>query len=123
MNEITYTKLSELVGENFTIEKVLGYKYKMWDVDAHKMLISDDWVKGYRKIYGLDTSKGRMDVSSSQMGNLLESVTEDGRSDLNGRTFNLKSNGKSGMDIRYFFNPVKDTTEITQEDFLPDFLT
>lgn len=115
MNEVTYTKLSDLVGENVKIEKVFPYKFKMWDNAQHKMLISDDWQEGYRKIYTADTNKGRLDLSSSQLANMLEAVTEDGRADVNGRTFNIKSNGKMGMEIRYFFNAVKEDAEPFEE--------
>jgi len=103
-----YIKLSGLVDSQFTINKVFGYRYKMWDNEQRKMLISETWVKDYRKMYTLDTDKGTLDLSASQMGNLLESITKDGRADINGRSFSVKSNGKSGMDIRYYLNAVKD---------------
>ena len=103
-----YTKLSNLVDDTFTVQKVFGYKFKMWDNTSKKMLISETWVKDYRKMYTLDTDKGTLDLSASQMGNLLESVTKDGRADINGRTFNVKSNGKSGMDMRYFLSATRE---------------
>lgn len=104
-----YIKLSGLVDSQFTINKVFGYRYKMWDNEQRKMLISETWVKDYRKMYTLETDKGTLDLSASQMGNLLESITKDGRADINGRSFSVKSNGKSGMDIRYYLNAIKDT--------------
>jgi len=103
-----YTKLSNLVDDTFTVEKVFGYKFKKWDNESRKMLVSDSWEKDYRKMYSLETDKGALDLSASQMGNLLESVTRDGRADINGRTFQVKSNGKTGMDIRYYLNATKD---------------
>lgn len=103
-----YTKLSNLVDDTFTVNKVFGYKFKMWDNVTRNMRISDTWVEGHRKMYTLDTDKGTLDLSASQMGNILEAVTNDGRADVNGRTFSVKSNGKSGMDIRYYINAVKD---------------
>lgn len=103
-----YTKLSNLVDDTFTVNKVFGYKFKMWDNEQRKMLISDSYVQGYRKMYTLETDKGTLDLSASQLGNILESVTSDGRADINGRTFSVKSNGKSGMDIRYYINATKD---------------
>lgn len=104
----SYTKLSALVDDTFKVEKVFGYKFKMWDNNERKMLISDTWVKGYQKKYTLETDKGVLDLSAGQMGNLLEAITSDGRADINGRTFLVKSNGKSGMDIRYFLNVAKE---------------
>lgn len=103
-----YIKLSSLIDNQFTVQKVFGYKYKMWDSVARTMRISDTWVDGHRKMYTLDTDKGTLDLSTSQFGNILEAVTKDGRADINGRTFSVKSNGKSGMDIRYYINATKD---------------
>lgn len=117
MNEVTYTKLSELVGRKFKVEKIFDPKFKAWDNEAHKMLISDSWQQGYQKKYTVDTDKGRMDLSQSQVANMLESVVSDGRADLNGRNFNVKSNGKTGMDIRYYFNPAKESVD---EELIPE---
>lgn len=115
MDAVVYIKMSELVDQTFKIEKVFPAKYKAWDNDAHKMLISDTWQQGYQKKYTVDTNKGRVDCSAAQIANMLEAVTEDGRADLNGRSFNVKSNGKTGMEIRYFFNPVNE--DLGQEDY------
>lgn len=104
-----YTKLSDLVNSTFTINKFYGYKFKMWDNNEKKMLISDTWQNGYRKIYGVETDKGVLDLSGSQVGALLEAVVRNGEANLIGRTFQVKSNGKTGMEIRYFFNPVQDS--------------
>lgn len=104
-NKKVYTKLSDLVDDSFTITKVWGYQFKLWDNESKRMLVSEKWEKGYRKIYGLDTSKGSLDLSASQLGQMLESVNKAGVADINGKTFNVKSNGKTGMDIRYYINP------------------
>jgi hypothetical protein len=102
-----FVKLSELVNDTFTVEKAWGYTFKMWDNDTKKMLTSDTFQQGYRKIYSVDTDKGKLDLGSGQLSSLLEAVYKDGKADINGRTYEVKSNGKTGMDIRYFFNPIK----------------
>lgn len=102
-----YVKLSDLVDSQFTVEKVWGYQYQMWDDGEKKMLRSDTYEKGYRKVYNIDTNKGKLTVGSGQIGSLLEAVIKDGVADLNSKAFAVKSNGKTGMDIRYFFNPAK----------------
>lgn len=107
MERPSFVKLSDLVDNTFTVEKAGGYNFKMWDNENRKMLISDKYVQGYRKIYTFTTDKGVLDLSSSQVGALLEAVYQQGAADLNGKSFEVKSNGKTGMDIRYFFNPVK----------------
>jgi len=105
-----YLKLSELVNEEdntFTVLKSFGYKWKKWDNESKKMLVSDDYQEGYRKIYALETDKGELGVGPGQLGNLLEPVFKNGEANLIGQKYAVKSNGKSGMEIRYFFNPVR----------------
>jgi hypothetical protein len=113
--ENKYTKLSDLVNGTFTVTKVYGYKWKMWDNATKKMLVSDTWAKDHRKIYGVETDKGILDLSASQLGILLETISKNGEANLIGRTFQVKSNGKTGMDIRYFFNAVQDVPDNTPE--------
>lgn len=107
-NKIEYTKLSALVDDDFTITKAGGYQFKKWDNENRRMLVEEKWTEGYRKMYTIDTDKGRMDLGAGQLGNLLEGVYKNGVADINGVTFHVKSNGKSGLDIRYFFNVVRD---------------
>ena len=110
-NKIEYTKLSKLVDQDFTITKAGGYQFKKWDNENRRMLVEEKWTEGYRKLYTIDTNKGRMDLGAGQLGNLLEGVYKAGVADINGVTFHVKSNGKTGMDIRYFFNVVRDTPQ------------
>lgn len=107
-NKNQFTKLSQLIDKEFTIESVGGYKFKRWDGDNRKMLTLDHWEEGYRKIYPIETDKGKLDLGTGQIGNLLEAVMWHGESHLIGKTFKVKSNGKTGMEIRYFFNPVRE---------------
>ena len=71
------------------------------------MLIADKYEQGYRKVYSIETDKGYLDVGSGQLSALLEAVYRNGVADINNRSFKVKSNGKTGMDIRYYFNAVK----------------
>jgi hypothetical protein len=107
--DIKFTKLIALVDQEFTVEKAGGYQYKKWDAQSSKMLVSDQWQEGYRKVYTIDTDKGRLDLGSGQLSSLLEAVYSNGAANITNRTFHVKSNGKSGMDIRYYFNAVKET--------------
>lgn len=104
MEKTTYTKLSALIGDEFTITQAGGYTFKRWNPDAKRMETSEQYQDGFRKMYTIDTDKGRMDLGAGQLGNLLEIAYSKGVADINGKTFSVKSNGKSGMDIRYFFN-------------------
>lgn len=106
-----YTKLIALVGDTFTVEKSYGWKFKKWDPVAKKMLVSERYEQDFQKKYTIETDKGIMDLGPGQLSALLEAVYRDGVADINNRTFEVKSNGKSGMEIRYFFNAVKETKE------------
>lgn len=107
MDEKRYTKLSLLVNDTFTVEAVDEYLYKRWDAAQSKMLVSQEWQEGYRKLYPVTTDKGQLDMGSGQLGTLLEACFHKGKSDLIGKAFSVKSNGKMGLDIRYYFNVVK----------------
>jgi hypothetical protein len=125
-----FTKLSELVNKTFTVQKFYGYKWKMWDNTQKKMLVSDVWQKDYRKVYAVETDKGVLDLSANQVGTLLEAIVRNGEANIIGRTYQVKSNGKTGMDIRYFFNVVAEpkippvvaqqTAQETFDDYVPD---
>lgn len=104
----TYTKLADLVGKEFKVLKAFGYQWKMWDNNTKRMLVSEKWQKDYKKIYAVETDKGVLDLGSGQLSALLEAVYSKGEANINGRTFEVKSNGKTGMEVRYFFNVVRD---------------
>lgn len=113
--EQKFTKLSQLIDDTFTVEGVGEYLYKKWDPAENKMLVSNDWQEGYRKLYPVTTDKGQLDMGSGQLGTLLEACFHKGKSDLIGKKFKVKSNGKMGMDVRYFFNLMK--AEPQEESF------
>ena len=107
MEKTTYTKLSNLVDDQFTVIEAYGYTWKKWNAEANRMEMSETWQEGFRKIYGVKTDKGTLDLGSGQLASLLETTYYKGEANINNKTFKVKSNGKSGMDIRYFFNVVK----------------
>lgn len=120
--DIKYEKLSNLVGSEITIESVQGFQWKMWDSVNNKMLVSDSWQKDYQKRYQVITDKGKIDMSQSQMANMLEGVCHAGVSDINNCTFSVKSNGKTGKEIRYWLTPIRtpkpeDTSEQGDDGF------
>ena len=114
-NKITYTRLGDLVGDSFTVEDAGGYTFKRWNAEAKRMETSEKYQEGFRKMYTVDTDKGRMDLGSGQLGQLLELTYSKGQANITGRTFSVKSNGKTGMDIRYFFS-VKYENNTTNSD-------
>lgn len=102
-----FNKLSNLIDENITIEKVDRFQWKKWDQANGKMLVSEDWQPDYQKRYQVTTDKGIIDMSQSQIAQMLEGVSHAGAADIIGCTFNVKSNGKTGLEIRYYLNAVK----------------
>ena len=115
-----FTKLTALVDDSFTIIKSYGWKYKKWDPVSNKMLVSDRYERDFQKKYTVETDKGTMDLGPGQLANLLEAVFRDGVADIIDRTFSVKSNGKSGMEIRYYFNAEKQSKPKTDRPSLRD---
>lgn len=97
-----YVKLGALVDSEFTVKKVWGFKWKQW-LDG-SMKAEDSWFEGGQKKYALETDKGELELSKSQYSQCLEACEEKGKSDLWGKTFQVKSNGKESKEIRYFIN-------------------
>ena len=115
-----FTKLTALVDDSFTVIKSYGWKYKKWDPVSNKMLVSDRYERDFQKKYTLETDKGTLDLGPGQLANLLEAVFRDGVADIIDRTFSVKSNGKSGMEIRYYFNAEKQSKPKTDRPSLRD---
>lgn len=112
-----YIKLKELAGNEFKINSIEGYIYKLWDPQSKKMLFSKTWVQGYRKMWKIQTNRGVLDLSNSQLGQLCMSVmTPTGNVEVKGETFGVKSNGESGKEIRYFFTHIKQVEDYPQAE-------
>ena len=119
-----FVKLKDLVDDEFTIEEAYGFEWKRWDNEARRMLTSETWQEGFSKIYDLVTDKGKLSVRQGQLQQMLEGAYQKGKSDIVGKTFHVKSNGKTGMDIRYYINlvrkPVREATEPPTSDISMD---
>lgn len=102
-----FTKLSSLVDSQFTIERVGNFVFKKWDTEKGKMVTGDQWFEGARRLFSIDTDKGTLDLSEGQLGSIFVKLQHAGQSNVIGATVQVKSNGKTGMDIRYYLNPVK----------------
>lgn len=109
-----YAKLKDLVNSNFTVEKVLGYNWKKWNGSGYDK--SDRYQEGFQKKWDVDTNKGKLDLTNNQFFGLLEAALHDGAAILPGATFEVKSNGKEGMEVRYYFNEVKDVNPLPDKE-------
>lgn len=116
MSDTKYIKKQDLVGAAFTIEKVWAPQWTRWDSVARTMAKSDVPAKGHSKTYNVVTNKGTVSVSANMLGQFLEAVQVDGSSSIIGATFNLGTNGKTGMEIRYFVNVVSGEEEDAADD-------
>lgn len=116
--EKKYLKLKEISG--FTVEKVWGYNWQKWDENENKMIREQKYFEGARKIYDIDCKEGKLSVSSNQIGSMLADCMQDGIADLNGKSFEVKNNGKEGMEIRYYINLVRDAKPVRPTEPLGD---
>ena len=98
-----FVKLRDL--NRFTVERCRGYEWKRWNDDEKKMETSPEYAEGFKRQYSVDTDQGTLALSQAQLGQMLAGVYEDGKANIIGRGFNVKTNGKQGMEIRYFINP------------------
>ncbi len=97
-----YVKLRDLTA--FTVMGDKGFNYKRWNQAEGKMETSDQWQEGFRKMFSIETDQGLLDLSQAQLGQMLASAYRDGTANIIGNKFNVKTNGKTGMEIRYFIN-------------------
>lgn len=121
-NETKYVKLSELVNGTFEVQKVWGYHFEKWDDNEKKMIKQDRYFDGAKKKYNVDTDKGKLTLSDWQHNTLLGVVAYQGKADINGRIFRVKSNGKTGMEIRYYFDVVEDREKRQVPEAVQDIL-
>lgn len=113
-----YTTLSKLVNDTFIITGCKGWTWKKWDNENKKMLLSMNWAEGYRKMFTFITSKGQLDLSEGQVGQILARAfnNKELSAKLSGAEVAVKSNGKTGMDIRYFLSIKGYTDNVIQAD-------
>lgn len=102
---MTFTKLSALVKDSFIPTEYKGMFYKKWDAATNKMETSEEYKEGFKKVFTFETNKGTLDLSSAQLGQMLVAAFEHGKGGMiQDQEFVVKSNGKTGMDIRYYIN-------------------
>jgi len=114
MEQKKYVRLAD-VG-TFTVHEAYGFQWKLWDQETKRMLILDKWQAGAKKVYSIKTNKGYLDISQAQLGQMLEATYSKGKADIAGRNFTVKTNGKTGIEIRYFINLAKDAPMKTHEE-------
>lgn len=92
------------------------------DNENRKMLTEKAWrqgmkEEGFQQKFTFETDKGTLDLSASQVGALCSKVlNQNGEAIIKGKTFKVVTNGKTGMEIRYFFNLVSDWKKEVPQD-------
>lgn len=115
--KVNYIKIADLVGSNFVIEKAWGYRWKKWDDGSNRYILSEKYEQGFSKRYTIDTDKGRVEVSRNQFKDILEAAYQQGKVDLVGKVFSVKSNGKEGSEgAVYYFNLITEKKVFEQKD-------
>lgn len=97
-----YKKLSEL--QNFTIKEFVKKYWSFWNNEEKKFYRSDDYKEGYTPKYTFTLATGEtLDLSREQLGQVLLGCFE-AKTTLKNSSFVVKTNGKTGMEIRYYIN-------------------
>lgn len=107
MSQYAQFKLKDIQG--FTVNKVFGFKWELWIEAERRYVREDKWFQGGKKKYNLGITvngeQGYLSVSANQYANMLEAYSREGKSDIIGQSFTVKTNDKEGKDIRYYINP------------------
>lgn len=107
-----FIKLAELDSYRFKVLEVQGYLWKRWNDETKKWETRDKSEPGYQKKYILlirSDFKGKPDdykveVSASNIGTMLEQCLVQEHASIKDTYWNLKTNGKTGIEVRYWFN-------------------
>lgn len=101
-NKKQFKKLSEIQ----TIKPVKFIKkfYSRWDEELKKYENVDVPTKGYSAKYIFECEDFLVSLSSSQFGQMLEACWMEDCSIPVGKIFRVNTNGKTGIEIRYYIN-------------------
>src|SRR3990167_11274656 len=91
----------------FTVKSYKGKTWVFWNANEKKMLKSDTYQKDYKAQYQFELDNGDiLSLSKDQVGQCLVGCLEAGKA-FAGMTFEAKSNGKTGLDTRWWINVAK----------------
>lgn len=102
----THIKLADI--QEFTVKSVGRSFWQFWDAANKKMLTSDNYQKDYSLKWNVETDLGQLTLSKDQLSQMLVGVVREGKADIIGKKFSVKTNGKEGKEIRYFLSPIFD---------------
>lgn len=101
MDQKQYTKIRDLVGKAFSVERVFGYQWVKWDEATRKMSRADTYFEGAQMQWGLLTTEGILNLSRRQYSDMLLATEQKGEAVIPGQSFLVTS--KTGAnDITYY---------------------
>lgn len=101
-----YVNTKDLVGEVFSIDSVAQKNWRFWNPAQEKFEYSQVPKKGHAPFWRVETNKGTWSASAAQYSQVLLAAESEGMSDVLDKKFHCQSNGKDGIDVRYFFDHV-----------------
>lgn len=117
-----FVKLSAI--NSFRIERYKGFSFKKWDEQNRQMLSSPTWQAGYSKKYMFDVENpgaqaNQLELSSGQLGQMLEGTFVNGSANVLGVEFIVKNNGKTGLELRYQIYPKRQDNQPAKQTVVP----
>lgn len=110
MSEVKYAKIGSV--SEFTILKPVKSYWFKWDAANKKALKSEKWEAGYTQKFDIDTDMGIISFSRDQLQQMFFAARKGLTSDINHKRFGVKTNGKQGIEVRYFLNLIPQEEEI-----------
>lgn len=112
-----FKKLADI--KSFTIEKIVKAYFERWNETEGKYEKSETWQEGFTPKWLIETPEFMLPLSKDQVSQaLMASFKLDGTSNIIGKSYLVKTNGKSGKEIRYFLNEMHIQQDIPM--FLPE---
>lgn len=107
-----FVKLSAL--DTFELKFLKDQSYKKWDDVQKRMDVSDNWFQGSHKVYTVETDQGTLDLTEDQLSKILVAAFNPAAmtSSIQGKRYKVRTNGKTGIEIRYFFGLVIETQNL-----------
>ena len=103
---MNFKKISEV--KSFTIRKIAKTYFERWNDTEKKYEKSEVWAEGFSPKWLIETPEYFLPLSKDQISQcLMSSFKLDGTSNIVGKSYTVKTNGKVGKEIRYFLNEMR----------------
>lgn len=101
-----FKKISDI--KSFTIQEISKTYFERWNDTEKKYEKSEVWTEGFTPKWLIETPEFMLPLSKDQVSQcLMSSFKLDGTSNIIGKSYSVKTNGKTGKEIRYFLNEMR----------------